>query len=311
MLKKQKSIEATIKDIFKFVLIVFVSSAYYVFFSDYIRTNGEEWYLNILNTFLFLYAFSRISKLIKNIRLFSDEGGMQLKSIYEVFLIYFLTIISCSYNLEKIKEILKIYQINNIFITENLTAYTIISYFYRSLSIIKTAIEIAIVKDVVFQLNGWNLNKTIREYWDELLKNHKIYILHDDQNKKVPRLWIIRGGACVDIIDDIEKCKIYKSHEEYIKLTDTQAKEILRRRKSKGFDDDDCIYEGDSTWIFTPWKSEHFYEVSLYLIDVSYCDEEIIKELINKNRGMLQILPSDVKSYRKSNHKIKNKRYKL
>ena len=108
MLKKQKSIEATIKDIFKFVLIVFVPSVFYVFFSDCIRTNGEEWCLNILNTVVFWYAFMRISKLIKNIRLFSDEGGVQLKSIYIVFLIYFLTIISCSYNMEIIKEILKL-----------------------------------------------------------------------------------------------------------------------------------------------------------------------------------------------------------
>lgn len=303
MLKKQMSIEAAIKYVFNFGIIVFLSLVYYVISLVYvIQVNGKERYLNIINTALLLWVFFKLSSFIKRIRKFSDEGGVELKVIYEIFLMIFLVMTGCSFNLEEIKEILNLQRLNNIYIIEKITLYAVISYLYKALSIMKTAIELVMVKDTIFQINGWNLNKTIKEYWNELLMKHKVYILHEDQNIKIPRLWLIRGDACNDIIDRLEKLKIHKSHHEYIELSDSQAEELLRRRRSKGFDDVNDIYEGDSAWFFTPWKTEHFYSLSLRLIDLSYYDEEIIKELINENRGMIQILPSDVKSCIQKKH---------
>ncbi|MFT4106348.1 MAG: hypothetical protein QM657_11365 [Lacrimispora sp.] len=302
MLKRRKCIEATIKNIFKFFTILFCTLLVYMFYLvEVIGTNGHEWKINVINTVFLLVLFFSISGLIKEIRIFSDEGGMELKAIYEVFLILFIVITGCSYNIEKIKETLNLFGLNNIFIGEKVTMYTVVSYLYQSLFIIKTAIELVTVKDIVFQINGWNLNKTIKEYWNELLENHKIYILHEDQHKKNPRLWAIRGDSCIDIIDDLQKCKVYESHKEYIKLTDSEAGEILRKRKSKGFDDGD-IYEGDSASIFTPWKSEHFYSISIRLIDLSYYEEELIRELMYDNKEMIQILPSSVKSCKSKNY---------
>ncbi|MFW6680895.1 hypothetical protein ACOAOT_25030 [Lacrimispora sp. AGF001] len=248
-----------------------------------------------MDTIFFIYLYLILSKIIKEVRKYSDEKGVGLKVIYEALIIYLLIFISCSYNLEKIKEIINSYGLSNIFVIEKVTLYTVISHLFKASSILKASIDEVIVKDVVFQLNGWNRYKLVKEYLNELLEYRKIYILHEDRNKKKPRLWIIRGGDCVDISDYIEKRKIYKSHKEYIKLTDCQAKEILKRRKCKGFDVD--TYEGDSASILTPWKAKHFYSITITLLDLDYYDQEVIKDLISEKKEMLQILPSDVKSF--------------
>ena len=165
---------------------------------------------------------------------------------------------------------------------------------YKAIQIIQTSIEVALIKDVVFEINGWNISRTIEEYWDELIENQKIYMLHEDQHKKIPRLWVIRGDACADIIDYSKEAMIHHSSKEYIELTDVQAKEVLRRRKID--DNDQCCYEGDSAWILTPWKTEHFYAVNFIMIDLDYYKENKIEELIQKNREKILQLPSDVKA---------------
>ena len=51
---------------------------------------------------------------------------------------------------------------------EEYSIYWILSCVYKAIQIIQTSIEVALIKDVVFEINGWNISRTIEEYWDEL-----------------------------------------------------------------------------------------------------------------------------------------------
>nr|RKW39753.1 MAG: hypothetical protein D8H95_37960 [Lachnospiraceae bacterium] len=273
-------------------LLCFVYTIAYFIYDDYIK--NVKFTEGILNTFFMLYAYRRFTLLLKKYRQTADEGEYELKGWYMMYIFFLLLIICCTYN----SDILK-----SVFLSTNLDKYRILKKYsidwvllcvYKSIQIIQNSIEVALVKDIVFEINGWNIRQTLESYWNELIENKKIYMLHEDKNKRNPRLWLIRGGACKDIIDCTSEAMIYHSLKEYIVLTDTQTKEVLRRRRID--DNDKCCYEGDSVFILTPWEIEHFYEVSFFMIDLDYYEEDKIEELIQKNRDRILILPSDIKS---------------
>ncbi len=295
MLKDYKRKILMLKNALTFIINIIILCVIYVVWDFFIDDMQEvKLFQGVFNTVFMLYAYFRLARLIENIRKTTDEGEYELKGLYNVYICFLLVMICCTYSLEEIKSICVGYNFKEFCVIEDISIYAILSCAYRGIQIIQTSIGVVLVKDVIFQINGWNIHKTMVEYWGDLLKSQKIYILHEDQHKKVPRLWLIRGDACADIVDYSNKAMIHHSEKEYIQLTDNQSKEILRRRKIK--DNEECCYEGDSACIFTPWKMEHFYAISLIMIDLDYYKEEEIEKLVQENKEKILILPSDVKS---------------
>lgn len=52
---------------------------------------------------------------------------------------------------------------------------------YNALLILKTSIAIVIIKDVIYQMNNWNIHKSFSEYFGEMVLAGKIYILQEDK----------------------------------------------------------------------------------------------------------------------------------
>lgn len=154
--------------------------------------------------------------------------------------------------------------------------------------------RVVFIKDIIFEINGWNLRATLAEYWNQLLESQKIYMLYEDRSKRIPRLWILRGGSCGDVADWAGESLLYYSEEECISLSDEQCKEILEKRTVK--DNEECSYEVVSAPLFMPWKEDHLYEMSLRMIDLSYYKEEVMEKLIGKDRDRIMILPEDIKA---------------
>ena len=294
MIKDYKRKILMLRNAMRFVKELIYLCVVYVF-GSFIKIEIKEIQFSegLLNTFFMLYAYIRLGSMLGKARKTTDEGGYELKGIYKIYIFFLLVTVCCAYNLDAIESRFKCVHLKEYVIVGGYSIYWVLSCIYKSIQIIQTAIEVALVKDVVFEINGWNISRTIEEYWDELIENRKIYILHDDQHKRIPRLWLIRGDACADIVDYSNEAMIYHSTKEYIKLTDAQAKEILRRRKID--DNDQCCYEGDSAWILTPWKTQHFYAINFIMIDLDYYKEDKIEKLIQKNREKILLMPSGVK----------------
>lgn len=295
MIKDYKRRIIMLKNAMRFMIeLIFLCGVYVFWCFIYNETKDVQFSEGIFNTCFMLYVYFRLVALLGKCRKTADEGRYELKGLYMVYIIFLLSIICCEYNLDTLKTAFVNMKLKEYVIMEKYSIYWIFSCVYKAIQIIQTSIEVALVKDIVFEINGWNISRTIEEYWDELIENQKIYILHEDQHKKIPRLWVIRGDACADIIDYSKEAMIHHSSKEYIELTDVQAKEVLRRRKID--DNDQYCYEGDSAWILTPWKTEHFYAVNFIMIDLDYYKENKIEELIKKNREKILQLPSDVKA---------------
>lgn len=274
--------------------IIFLCIVYWFWETMKTEIKDIQFSEGLINTLFMLYAYFRLEGLIKKVRKTADEGKYVLKGVYKIYICFLLVTICCAYNFAEIKSLCVSFDLKKILVLGDVSIYWILSCAYKGIQIIQTSIEVVLVKDVIFEINGWNINRTVAEYWDELLKNEKVYILHEDQHKRLPRLWVIRGDACGDIVDHSNDLLIHHSRKEYISLTDEQAKEILRRRKIN--DNDECIYEGESALIFIPWKVKHFYAVSLIMIDMECYKEDAVVKLIQENRERIQLLPSDVKS---------------
>lgn len=295
MIKDYKRKIIMLKNAMRFMIeLIFLCGVYFFWCIIYNEAEGVHFSEGIFNTCFMLYVYFRLVALLGKCRKTADEGGYELKGLYTVYILFLLSIICCSYNLDTLKSMFVSMNLNEYVIMGGYSIYWILSTVYKAIQIIQTSIEVALVKDVVFEINGWNISKTIEAYWDELIENQKLYILHEDQHKKIPRLWVIRGDSSADVIDYSQEAMIHHSSKEYIELTDVHAKEVLRRRKID--DNDQCCYEGDSAWILTPWKTEHFYAVNFIMIDLDYYKENKIEELIQKNRDKILLLPSDIKA---------------
>lgn len=295
MIKDYKQKLIMLKNAMRFMIeLIFLCGVYVFWCFIYNETKDVQFLEGIFNTCFMLYVYFRLVTLLGKCRKTADEGKYELKGLYTVYIIFLLLIICCTYNLGTLKSIFVNMKLKEYMLMKEYSIYWILSCVHKAIQIIQTSIEVALVKDIIFEINGWNIGKSLERYWNELIENQKIYILHEDQAKSNPRLWLIRGDACEDIVDYSNEVMIHHSTKEYIELTDAQAKEILRRRKID--DNDQCCYEGDSAWILTPWKTEHFYAVNFIMIDLDYYKENKIEELIQKNRDKILLLPSDVKA---------------
>jgi hypothetical protein len=183
---------------------------------------------------------------------------------------------------------------------------------YNALQILKTSIEISMIKDIIYQMNNWNIHKSFSEYFGEIVRAGKIYILQEERKMSNPRLWFIRGGACADLVDYLSDYHIKKNNKFEIILTETQKQELIEIRKQKGVYDENDGLDTDNPAInpivdpilfinekikkIERPKKIHEYFFCFSMMDLSYYEEEYIKQdILGKYRCNLLELPKNTK----------------
>lgn len=289
MIKENKRKIIILKNAMRFIIELMFLCAIYVLG----KMNITVIPIGIWNACFVLFAYQRMTSVLEKARKIMSYDKQELKGIYAVCIAFLLISICCSYNFDALESI------------KDDLMRLILTCVYDALQIIQIVLEVAMVKDVIFEIYGWNINKTFEEYWQALIENEKIYMLREDQYKALPRLWLIRGDACEDIVDYSQDALIHHFSNEYIKLTDAQAKELLRNREIN--DNEWCCYEGKSVSVWRPWKEKHFYDVQLIRMNLDYFKEEEIRKFIKKDRKKILLLPSEAKAKEKKIYKIVKK----
>lgn len=300
----------SIKYIWNFIYILIISlflyfGSYYLIYYD---KSNNYWISSIPQIILLIWIYCKYSSLLMKVRKLSFNNGINIKLIYTCFIVLMFTIIILSYLKDDFIEYYKS-SLNisvNIFTDYNIRLIDILTIVYDFLLVTKTSMEIVMVKDAIFQMNNWNIQKTITEYWEELIEAGRIYILFEDRKKENPKLWYIRGDACNDLVDSLYEYHIKKSNKYVINFTEEEQEQIINNRKNMNlYDPDDCLDSDEITISLFDFskqkkgdkakKNEYFFHVKL--IDFSYFDEKFIKkELIKKYRNKFLILPPSVKA---------------
>lgn len=247
----------------------------------------------IVDASFLLWSYFSLRNCIEKIRKTAEEGRYELKGMYQVYICLLLVMICITYNADEVKLFFGSCGFTRMKIRE-MPGLVLLAAVYRGMQVIQEALGVVFIKDIIFEINGWNIRATLAEYWNQLLESQKIYMLYEDRSKRIPRLWILRGGSCGDVADWAGESLLYYSEEECISLSDEQCKEILEKRTVK--DNEECSYEVVSAPLFMPWKEDHLYEMSLRMIDLSYYKEEVMEKLIGKDRDRIMILPEDIKA---------------
>lgn len=298
MLKAEKRKILMLKNAFFFLKNIGYLLLFYVIirFLSYPEEFSVNQVQGIVDILFLLWCYCSLRDCIGRIRKAADEGGYELKGVYQVYICLLLVMICITYNVDEVKLLFISYGFAQIKIKE-VPVLVLLVAVYRGMKVIQEALGVVFIKDIIFEINGWNIRATLAEYWNQLLESQKIYMLYEDRSKRIPRLWILRGGSCGDVADWADESLMYYSEEECISLSDEQCKEILEKRTVK--DNEECSYEVVSEPLFMPWKEDHLYEMSLRMIDLSYYKEEVMEKLICKDRDRIMILPENIKAREK------------
>ena len=213
--EKKSSLRYTgffVKDILKGmvlqIILIFIMQNYF---------QNSIWLLGVSKIILLLYYCNKQDELLKRVRRFSQPNSPSIKTVYWCYLITMFCIAAMSYCKNDIVELFNpVLSMPLGWINENeATISDVLNIAYNTLQILKTSIEIVIIKDVIYQMNNWNIHKSCSEYFGDMVDAGKIYILQEDKKKEIPRLWYIRGDACADLVDNLSEYHI-KQNDKFV-----------------------------------------------------------------------------------------------
>lgn len=237
----------------------------------------------IVRLVVFVIYVITICHIIQEERRYKCDEKLKMNHIYYIFaLFHFFSVIVSFSRGTYISLIVKnssAYKtlINYISVDSNL-----INLFWISFISLKEAILSAIIFDAAYQHYKFSRGKSLREYYKKLIENGRIYILDSEKDMDSPRLWIIRGDACADIIDDFEKLGIKSSFDTKIKLDQSLSKKIIDKRKQLGFDDTDTCMGSEDDYYFC------FRE---FIMDGVYTEDFKQNELMSMVKNGAVVLP--------------------
>lgn len=285
---------------------------YVLIYITWILNSKSIVYIGFLKLILLLHCFIKQNQLLKRVRRFSRAESPSIKAVYWCYLITTFCVIAISYCKNDIDKLFNpVLNMSLEWIEQSeITVRDILHIVYDAVQIAETSIEIVIIKDVIYQMNNWNIYNSFSEYFKELVQKGKVYILQEDKNKSIPRLWFIRGDADADLVDELSKYHIKKDKKFEISLTEKQKQELIDERKRKNVYDENDFLDTDTpaiNIIVEPIlfihdkfmkkersKKTHEYFFSFGMMDLSYYEIEYIKqEILEKYKSKLLEFPKN------------------
>lgn len=104
MIKDYKRKIIMLKNAMRFMIeLIFLCGVYVFLCFIYNETKDVQFSEGIFNTCFTLYVYFRLVALLGKCRKTADEGGYELKGLYMLYIIFLLSIICCTYNLDTLK----------------------------------------------------------------------------------------------------------------------------------------------------------------------------------------------------------------
>lgn len=293
--------------IIRYIIVIF---SLILVINEYGSSVNKNLLIFISEIILFLICYNSLKQNVEKERLIEDEKKENINKLYKNLLILYIVLIILTfeqtYVFDKVLNLL-IYFINYIQnqincnfghidsvkkcingvqnqINYNFKIEEISEVMSKEILPIKSAIEVVIIRDVIYQSKGWNLKSTREGYWEELIGMNSVYIHHDDKLNKRLRLWVIRGEECENRIDYMSEIGIRKGRKYYLKLEDKECSEIINEIRERK---DMYVKIEDET-----------YDFNMISID-EQCLIEDEKNFLMKNMNCLQELPKSVTIYKK------------
>lgn len=329
--------------IFRYIIVIF---SLILVINEYGLSINKNLLIFISEIILFLICYNSLKQNFEKERLIEDEKKENINKLYKNLLILYIMLIILTfeqtYVFDKVLNLL-IYFINYIQnqincnfghidsvkkyingvqnqINYNFEIEEISEVMSKEILPIKSAIEVAIIRDVIYQSKGWNLKNTRISYWRDLIGMNSVYIHPYDKLNKRLRLWVIRGDECENRIDYMSDIGIKKGRKYYLKLEDKERSEIIneiierkhRYEKSEDETDNSNMISIDEEFLIED-ETDNFDMISIDgdvliedetdIFNMISIDEQCLieyeKNVLMKNMHLLQVLPESVTVYKK------------